>query len=307
SCLTYETSHLCICVIVHHILLSETPSPTLSALVDIDPLSTDVKSVVLKGESHIEKVELVNPVNLELQCKWDGTENNLQTITGYWTKDGSEIENSRVTVQLEDEQYNLKQKFSILNETNLGNYSCVFGNEAKINFILSVPQVSPKRDKPLIGYLRDYVVIECKVEDNQPEPDSWSWSKKNGTDKEIIYTRLEPLKYEIKTKERKTRLVVHNLTEADAGLYFCGAVYPIGTSHNNIELKVITLWEPLKPFLAILVEVCVLVAAILLYERSQSKKNCATENGPNPDQTNTLTQEENNEREGNSSVRQRNV
>lgn len=85
-------------------------------------------------------------------------------------------------------------------------------------------------------------------------------------------------------------------------------------------MKVITLWEPLKPFLAILVEVCVLVAAILLYERSQSKKNCATgkttltlqflwvcivyldsmlyfniylsallsENGPNPDQTNTL-------------------
>lgn len=41
-------------------------------------------------------------------------------------------------------------------------------------------------------------------------------------------------------------------------------------------MKVITLWEPLKPFLVILVEVMVLVAAILLYERSQSKKNCAT-------------------------------
>lgn len=41
-------------------------------------------------------------------------------------------------------------------------------------------------------------------------------------------------------------------------------------------MKVITLWEPLKPFLVILVEVLVLVAAILLYERSQSKKYCAT-------------------------------
>lgn len=43
-------------------------------------------------------------------------------------------------------------------------------------------------------------------------------------------------------------------------------------------LKVITIMEPLKPFIAILVEVLVLVAAILLYEKSQSKKNLSTGN-----------------------------
>lgn len=37
-------------------------------------------------------------------------------------------------------------------------------------------------------------------------------------------------------------------------------------------LKVITFSEPLKPFMAIVIEVTVLVAAILLYEKSRSKK-----------------------------------
>ena len=37
-------------------------------------------------------------------------------------------------------------------------------------------------------------------------------------------------------------------------------------------LKVITFYEPLKPFVAIVIEVTVLVAAILLYENSCSKK-----------------------------------
>lgn len=36
--------------------------------------------------------------------------------------------------------------------------------------------------------------------------------------------------------------------------------------------KVITFYEPLKPFMAIVIEVTVLVAAILLYENSRSKK-----------------------------------
>lgn len=39
------------------------------------------------------------------------------------------------------------------------------------------------------------------------------------------------------------------------------------------RLKVISFSAPLKPFIAIVVEVVVLVAAILLYEKSRSKKN----------------------------------
>lgn len=43
-------------------------------------------------------------------------------------------------------------------------------------------------------------------------------------------------------------------------------------------LKVITFDEPLKPFMAIVIEVTVLVAAILLYEKSRSKKTSSAGN-----------------------------
>lgn len=43
-------------------------------------------------------------------------------------------------------------------------------------------------------------------------------------------------------------------------------------------LKVITFHEPLKPFIAIVIEVTVLVAAILLYEKSRSKKTSSAGN-----------------------------
>lgn len=32
--------------------------------------------------------------------------------------------------------------------------------------------------------------------------------------------------------------MVHNLTEADSGLYYCNAIYSIGTTMGHVELKV---------------------------------------------------------------------
>lgn len=74
--------------------------------------STDafVHLLYRKGEIHTERVELVRPVNLTLECTWTGNANNLRNITGFWRKDGLEIENSRLTVQPENEQYNLKRE-----------------------------------------------------------------------------------------------------------------------------------------------------------------------------------------------------
>nr|XP_019954847.1 PREDICTED: embigin [Paralichthys olivaceus] len=284
---------------------TKTSGPTPTPLVPISPLLTVGRSVVVKGEGHTEKVELVNPVDLELECIWSGNPNNLPNITGCWRKDGDEIEDGRVTVQLENEKYHLKRLFKIVDEENLGNYSCVFGNEAKVDFILAAPQMGEVRDKPIVSYVGDSVVVACKMESTKPKPLSWNWYKANGTDKEQIFVAAESRQNEITNKERTTKLVVHNLTEGDSGFYYCEAVYAIGTTMGHVELKVITLWEPLKPFIAILVEVIVLVAAILLYERSQSKKNCSEVNGTNVEQS--LTQGENNGPEESSSMRQRKV
>ncbi|XP_076587567.1 embigin [Chaetodon auriga] len=285
---------------------TKTPVPTPTPLAPISPLPTLERSVVLKGQSHTEKVELLNPVSITLECTWTGNHNKPPNITGYWTKDEDEVENSRLTVQLENEQYNLKRVFNIVSEENLGNYSCVFGSEVKIDFVLAAPQIGEVRDKPIVSYVGDSVVIACKLDETKPKPNTWNWYRANGTDKEQIFAAAEPHRYEIKNQERETKLLVHNLTEADSGLYYCGAVYAISTAMGHVKLKVISFYEPLKPFIAIVVEVIVLVTAILLYEKKQSKKNHTAGNGTN-DQTDTLTQGENNESEGSSSMRQRKV
>ena len=44
------------------------------------------------------------------------------------------------------------------------------------------------RDKPIVSYVGDSVVIICKMEETKPKPITWNWYKANGTDKvgEII-------------------------------------------------------------------------------------------------------------------------
>lgn len=55
---------------------------------------------------------------------------------------------------------------------------------------------------------------------------------------EQILTAAEPHRYKIVNEGEKTKLLVHNLTEADSGSYYCAAVYPIGTTMGHLELKV---------------------------------------------------------------------
>lgn len=53
-----------------------------------------------------------------------------------------------------------------------------------------------------------------------------------------ILAAAEPQKYEIKNQDRETKLVVHNVTEADSGYYYCSAVYPISSTLGHVVLKV---------------------------------------------------------------------
>lgn len=55
---------------------------------------------------------------------------------------------------------------------------------------------------------------------------------------EQILPAADVSRYEIKVIEWKTKLMVHNLSQDDSGLYYCGAVYAIGTSMSHVELKV---------------------------------------------------------------------
>ncbi|XP_076006976.1 embigin isoform X2 [Genypterus blacodes] len=266
-----------------------------------------VMSVVLKGENQTENVQLLNRVRLELDCTWAANENKQPNITGYWTRDGDEIEDSRLTVPLQNEQYNLKRVFNIEHEEDLRKYSCVFGSQAQIQFILTVPGIDHVPDKPIVSYIGDYVALVCKIKDTAPKPDTWRWYKSNETDKVRTDVLAEPGRYEIKNEDLKTTLVVYNLTKEDSGVYHCGAVYPLKTSVGELTLNVLSFMEPLKILFAIVAEVIILVAAILLFEKWQSKKKPREENGMNPLPTDEMMQEESNSLGESSALRQRNV
>lgn len=80
------------------------------------------------------------------------------------------------------------------------------------------------------------------------------------------------MRYKIHLAKNITKLTLLNLTEEDSGKYICNAVFDIGPTESQLNLKVLSFTEPLKPFVVIAVEVTILVTLILLYERQSHKQ-----------------------------------
>lgn len=57
----------------------------------------------------IEELTILTPQYIELLCNLTDLTNNPLYITGYWTKDGQEIEKSEETVNRNNEHYILKR------------------------------------------------------------------------------------------------------------------------------------------------------------------------------------------------------
>lgn len=69
-----------------------------------------------------------------------------------------------------------------------------------------------------------------------------------------------------------THLKIINLAQEDDGVYWCEATFELGKSKGKLRLKVLSFMVPLKPFLAIVAEVVILVTIIFLYEVYSKKK-----------------------------------
>ncbi|KTG01628.1 hypothetical protein cypCar_00046156 [Cyprinus carpio] len=89
----------------------------------------------------------------------------------------------------------------------------------------------------------------------------------------LINVTANPLNYKIFIHGNETKLTVLNLTEEDSGKYICSAEFDIKPSESYIELKVLSYIEPLKPFIAIVLEVIVLVTLIFLWEKCNKPQN----------------------------------
>ncbi|XP_073805745.1 embigin isoform X1 [Danio rerio] len=268
-----------------------------------DPVVTTRKAAPKgQGQVIIEELAILTPQYIELLCNLTDIPNNPPYMTGYWTKDGKEIENSEETINRNNAQYILKKTFSI-QARDLGNYSCVFReNDARVTFVLQVPVMKDKRDKPVVSYIGDSVVLVCKL---KHMPNTWNWYKANNTEKELINVTADPLKYKILLNGNETKLTVLNLTEAQSGKYICSAEFDIKASESQVELKVLSYTEPLKPFVAIVAEVLLLVTLICLWEKcSKPKHSSSTADDVYSEQTSKLTHDESNGVENNT-TRQR--
>ncbi|XP_036455045.1 embigin [Colossoma macropomum] len=266
-------------------------------------------SVQIHKGGVVKEFEILNRQKKEFSCIMNDIPSKPTTITGYWKKNGAKIESSEQTVQRNNNQYMLNRTFDI---QDLGNYSCIFSlpeNEPQATFVFKVPAIK-ERDKPIVSYIGDSVILDCHMEHSKDHgPDTWNWYKVNGTEKELLNVTAEPTKYHLDSSKNKTKLIVLNLTKEDSGKYVCSAVFNISQTDSRVELKVLSFTEPLKPFLAIAVEVVVLITLILLYEKKTHRRGDSetTENGPQPEQASKLTQDETNGMDGGSTTRQRKV
>lgn len=148
----------------------------------------------------------------------------------------------------------------------------------------------------MISYVGDSTVLTCKCQNCFPL--NWTWYSTNGSIKVPVGVQMN--KYVINgTYANETKLKITQLLEEDGGSYWCHALFQLGESEEHIELVVLSYLVPLKPFLAIVAEVVLLVAAILLCEKYTQKKKKHSDEGKEFEQTEQLKSDDSNGIENN--------
>uniref|UniRef100_A0A663F546 Ig-like domain-containing protein n=1 Tax=Aquila chrysaetos chrysaetos TaxID=223781 RepID=A0A663F546_AQUCH len=137
--------------------------------------------------------------------------------------------------------------------------------------LLEVPKIEGK-EKPIVSYEGDSAIMICKSFGYTPI--AWTWYMMNGSE-QVRFPSVG--KYVINSVSANvTHLKILKLTKEDDGVYWCEAAFELGRSKGNLKLKVLSLMVPLKPFLAIVAEVVILVTIVFLYEMySKKKEKCA--------------------------------
>ncbi|CAH6787673.1 Emb [Phodopus roborovskii] len=241
-------------------------------------LSLESHNISLTGESSapvVKNITLERPSDLELMCQFTAS-GDLNSVNVTWKKDNKFLENiDAFNTTKMGNTLSSKYRFIIFDSKQMGNYSCFFDGEKELRgtFNVKVPNVHGK-NKPLITYVGDSTVLKCECKDGLPL--NWTWYTSNGSVQVPIDVHKND-KYVINSSyANETRLRVKHLLEEDGGSYWCRAVFPLGESEEHVELVVLSFMVPLKPFLAIIAEVVLLVAIILLCEVYTQKKKSDT-------------------------------
>ncbi|XP_030824869.1 embigin isoform X1 [Camarhynchus parvulus] len=219
--------------------------------------------IVLPGVSE-KNISVASPTQVDLTCKLDEN-SNLKNPEVTWKKGSETISHTSKT------QNSWTIQVTISERSHLGSYTCFLKAEKEISatFHLHVPPIEG-REKPIITYIGDTGVMVCNTEYHAK---GWNWYKTNGTELASIDKLLPADKYEIlSTSGSTSRLEIHRLTRADSGVYWCEAAFELGPSKAKFKFEVLSIAEPLKPFIAVVAEVAILVTTIGLYEVYSKRK-----------------------------------
>ncbi|XP_039565946.1 embigin [Passer montanus] len=246
--------------------------------------STDITEyeIVLPGVSE-KNISLASPATVELTCRLDEN-SNLKDPQVTWKRGSETISHTSKTPN------SWTIQLTISGSSELGSYTCILKAEKEVSatFHLHVPTIEG-REKPIITYIGDTAVMVCKAE---YDAKAWMWYMTNGTELVPIDKVLPLDKFEMKMlSASENRLEIHKLTMEDSGEYWCEAAFELAGSKARFELRVLSIAEPLKPFIAAVAEVAILVTTIALYEMYSKKK--AKGGGKEFDQIEQLKSEDN--------------
>ncbi|XP_057599751.1 embigin isoform X3 [Hippopotamus amphibius kiboko] len=246
----------------------------------------------------VEKnITLERSSNVELTCQFT-TSGDLNSVNVTWKKGDELLEKNFYLINVTGNTLYTQYKFTIVNSKQMGSYSCFFEEkkEQRGTFNFKVPELHEK-NKPLITYVGDSVVLMCKCQDCLPL--NWTWYRSNGSLQVPVGVAVSD-KYVIDGKNaNETRLKIMQLSEEDQGSYWCHAIFQLGESEERIELVVLSYWVPLKAFLGIAAEVVLLVAVILLFEMYTQKKKKPSDDGKEFEQMEQLKSDDSNGIENN--------
>ncbi|KAM4640159.1 embigin isoform 2-T2 [Amazona ochrocephala] len=217
------------------------------------------------GTSVDTTISLDKAVEVELTCILDKEYSYLKSFQVTWKRGNETISHTNKT----DSSWSIK--VSVSDSSKLGSYSCTLKGEKQLSgiFHLQVPKIEQK-EKPTISYLRDTGVMSCECPGYTAI--SWTWYMTNGSKQIVINESLLADRYVISKKSASiTQLKILKLSKEDGGEYWCEATFELGKSEGRLELKVLSFVVPLKPFIAIVVEVVVFIALIVCYEIYSTK------------------------------------
>ncbi|NWT84380.1 EMB protein, partial [Lanius ludovicianus] len=223
--------------------------------------------IVLPGVSGTalqKNVSVGSPTKVQLTCQLDKN-SNLKNPQVTWKRGNETISHTSKM------QNSWTIQFTISDSSHLGSYSCILKGEVEVSatFHLQVPKIEGK-EKTIISYEGDLAVMICKTEYT---PTAWTWYMTNGTKLVAINPSSDTNKFQIKRQSAGvSRLEILKLTMEDGGVYWCETAFMLGSSKRRFELKVLSIMAPLKPFIAVVAEVVILVTTIALYEMYSKRK-----------------------------------